>query len=76
MEAAGVTPGAKAEASAAQARVDQIQAERPDLMVMLDGMEKPMRLDEFMAAVKAEADEMKADAPLLEVAAQCAILNG
>jgi len=26
--------------------------------------------------VKAEADEMEADAPLMQVAAQCALLNG
>ena len=43
---------------------------------MLDGMDKPMPLADFLAAVKAEADEMEADAPLMQVAAQCAILNG
>lgn len=76
VEAAGLTPGAKAEAQAAPARVDALLADNPDMLVMLDGMEKPMRLADFMAAVKAEADEMVADAPLLQVAAECALTNG
>ena len=45
-------------------------------MVQIDGMDAPMRMDDFLKAVKAEADEMAADAPLMEVAAQCALLNG
>lgn len=76
VQAAGVTPGAKAEATAAQARMADVQAAHPDLQVMLDGMDKPMPLADFLAAVKAEADEMEADAPLMQVAAQCALLNG
>jgi hypothetical protein len=56
--------------------VDTLTATRPDMMVMLDGMDKPMPLSEFMAAVRAEADEMLADAPLVELAAQCALVNG
>ena len=56
--------------------VDTLAATRPDMMVMLDGMDKPMPLSEFMAAVRAEADEMLADAPLVELAAQCALVNG
>ena len=54
----------------------EVQAAHPDLQVMLDGMDRPMPLADFLAAVKAEADEMEADAPLMQVAAQCAILNG
>ena len=61
---------------AAQARMADVQASHPELQVMLDGMDKPMPLADFLAAVKAEADEMEADAPLMQVAAQCAILNG
>jgi hypothetical protein len=71
-----MTPGAKAEDAAVMARLADVQAQHPDLMVQIDGMDKPMRLDQFLAAVKAEADEMRADAPLMEVAATCAILNG
>jgi hypothetical protein len=65
----GATPGATAEASAAAARIAEVQAQYPDLQVMLDGMDAPMPMREFLAAVKAEADEMTADAPLLQVAA-------
>lgn len=72
---ASVTPAAKAEAAATAGRMDQLQAERPDMLVMLDGMESPMRLDEFLAAVRAEADEMQADAPLVQKLAECAIIN-
>ena len=75
-EAAGLTPGASAETAAAAARIDGIRAQHPDLMVQIDGMDAPMRMDDFLAAVKAEADELAADAPLMEVAAQCALLNG
>ena len=75
-EAAGLTPGASAETSAAAARIEGIRAQHPGLMVQIDGMDAPMRMDDFLAAVKAEADELAADAPLMEVAAQCALLNG
>ena len=43
---------------------------------MLDGMDRQQRLSEFLASVKAEADAEIADAPLLKVAAECALLNG
>lgn len=76
MEAARLTPGDQVEAAAAPSRVAQLQAERPDMLVMLDGMEQPMRLDDFLAAVRAEADEMQADAPLMQTLAECAIING
>jgi len=38
-------------------------------------MDKPMPVAEFLAAVKAEADDLQADAPLMQLAAECAILN-
>lgn len=69
------TPGAQAEVVSAEPRLDAIRAQFPDLMVQLDGMDKPMRLDDFLASVKAEADEMAADAPLMQVAAECALLH-
>ena len=71
-----MTPGASAETAAAAARIDGIRAQHPGLMVQIDGMDAPMRMDDFLAAVKAEADELAADAPLMEVAAQCALFNG
>lgn len=48
----------------------------PALEVMVDGMEKPMPMAEFLAAAKAEADDLAADAPLMQIAAECALLNG
>lgn len=67
---------AQAEGDAAQERMAEVQAAHPDLQVMVDGMDRPMPLADFLAAVKAEADEMEADAPLMQIAAQCALLNG
>lgn len=55
--------------------LSQVMEQHPGLMVQLDGMDAPMRIDDFLAVVKAEADEMNADAPLLQVAAECALLN-
>ncbi len=75
-ETAPETPAAKVEAEAAVPRVDQVARDMPDLMVQMDGMDKPMRVSDFLAAVKAEADEMAADAPLMQVAAECALLHG
>jgi 2C-methyl-D-erythritol 2,4-cyclodiphosphate synthase len=65
-----------AEAQAAAARLGEIQQQFPDLQVQLDGMDKPMRLSEFLESVRREADEMRADAPDFEVAANCFLLNG
>lgn len=53
-----------------------VRAQFPDLQVMVDGMDKPMPMAEFLAAAKAEADDLAADAPLMQVAAECALLNG
>ena len=62
--------------SADAARLTSIAAEFPDLQVRMDGMDSPMPLSEFLARAKAEADEIEADAPLMQVAAECALLNG
>jgi hypothetical protein len=61
---------------AAGARVAQLELEQPGLMVMLDGMESPRPLSEVMATVKAEADELRLDGDLMELAAQCALSVG
>lgn len=60
----------------ARDRMAAIAAQFPDLQVMVDGMEKPMPMAEFLAAAKAEADDLAADAPLMQVAAECALVNG
>jgi len=75
-EAVPSTPAAKAEAEAAVSRVDQVLRDMPDLRVQMDGMEAPMPAADYLAMVKAEADEMAADAPLMQVAAECALLHG
>ena len=72
----GLTPGEQAAAAAADSRLAAITADHPDLLVQMDGMAQPMRMADFLASVKAEADEMAADAPLMQVAAECALLNG
>lgn len=71
-----VPPAPEDVAPASEVALGLARQQFPDLTVQLDGMDAPMRLDDFMAAVKAEADELAADAPLMEVAAQCAIVNG
>lgn len=75
LQAAGVKPEA-AEAQAVAARLDEIRQQFPDLRVQLDGMDAPMRLSDFLEAAQREADEMRADAPDFEVAANCFLLNG
>jgi hypothetical protein len=54
----------------------------PDLTVQMDGMDKPMRLSEFLDQVQREAMEGTDadlggnDASLMQVAASCFLLNG
>ena len=57
-------------------RLAEIEMAMPDLMVKTDDMGAPMRLADFLAAAKAEADAMRADAPDFETAALCALTNG
>jgi hypothetical protein len=65
-----------AEKAALDARLAMVREEFPDMMVQMDGMAAPMRMDDFLAAAKAEADEMAADAPLMKAAAECALTFG
>jgi len=74
-DATGKTEPADVTAAAAPARLDTIRAQYPDMMVAMDGAE-PMRMDDFLAAAKAEADELSADAPLMQAAAECALTFG
>lgn len=75
-QAPRLNPGETAESAAMGARLQQVAADFPDLLVRMDGDEAPRPLAEFLAAAQREADEMLADAPLMQVAAECAILNG
>ncbi|HJS34988.1 MAG TPA: transglycosylase SLT domain-containing protein, partial [Pseudoxanthomonas sp.] len=78
-EPVGTTAQPSAEAGAApaavMASVDAQAAEiaklSPDMMVQLEGMDAPVRLADALEAVKAEAARDTADAPLLQVAAEC-----
>lgn len=61
--------------NALEAQTAEIARLSPDMMVQLEGMDKPMRLADAMEAVKAEAAREAADAPLLQVAAECFLRN-
>lgn len=71
-----------AEAAVVSQRLADIQQQFPDLTVQMDGMDKPMALSEFLAEVQREAMEGTDfdlggnDAPLMQVAATCFLLNG
>lgn len=64
------------ETAANTARLAEIQQQMPDLEVMLDGMDKPQKLSDFLASVQREADEMRSDAQDFEVAANCFLTMG
>lgn len=80
---AGRAAGSDALASQVAAqRLADIQTEFPDLTVQMDGMDSPMRLADFLEQVQREAmdgndfDLGGNDAPLMQVAATCFLLNG
>lgn len=64
------------EVAALPGRVDEVIRDYPGLKVRMDDMDESMSAAEFIAKAKAEADELDADAPLLKVAAECALLHG
>lgn len=69
------------EAANAQ-RLADVAKQFPDLHVMLDGMDAPVKLSDFLAEVERVAQEGTdfeigaKDAPLMQLAAQCFLLNG
>lgn len=63
--------GANPMAASLEAQSAEIAKLSPDLMVQLEGMEKPMRLADALEVVKTEAAKDAKDAPLLQVAAEC-----
>lgn len=69
-------PPAQADAQPPQDRIQAVAAQYPGLQVMLDGMDAPMPMADFLAAVQREADAEVAGAPDLMDAATCALLNG
>lgn len=74
--------GNAAEAGLVAQRLAEVQQQFPDLTVQMDGMDKPMPLSDFLAQVQREAMEGSDfdlggnDAPLMQVAATCFLLNG
>lgn len=74
--------GNAAEAGLVAQRLAEVQQQFPDLTVQMDGMDAPMRLSDFLAQVQREAMEGSDfylggnDAPLMQVAATCFLLNG
>lgn len=76
------TRGGSAEAGLVAQRLAEVQQQFPDLTVQMDGMDKPMPLADFLAQVQREAMEGSDfdlggnDAPLMQVAATCFLLNG
>lgn len=75
------TPGQAADPTpdAYAARVETLTKEQPDLIARLDDTGQPVRLTDELAAIKKEAQEGTdtdfgaLDAPLLKVAAECAL---
>lgn len=56
-------------------RMEAVAMQFPDLQVIMDGMDAPMPMADFLATVQREADAARADAPDLLDAATCALLN-
>jgi hypothetical protein len=52
---------------------DTIAQTDPDMLVMMEGMEQPVRASDLLAEAKAMADQEIADAPLMKIAAECAL---
>lgn len=67
----GSSTGAQQAAAAVDAQAAEIARLSPDMMVQLDGMDAPVRLADALEMVRREAEAEAADAPLLQVAAEC-----
>lgn len=53
-----------------------VEAERPDLMVHLDGMDAPMKLSELMKSIREDLGRELQESPLIEAAAACFVSTG
>lgn len=79
---ADVTGAEAAAVDAMRTRIEALKTEQPDLMVKLADDAEPMRMDEALAEIQRRAQEGTdtdfgaLDAPLLQVAAECAISFG
>lgn len=74
--------GSATEAGLVAARLAEVSQQFPDLTVQIDGMDAPMKLSDFLEQVRRDAMEGTDmdlggnDAPLMQVAASCFLLNG
>ena len=71
----GAAPAANPAVAHVDAQAAEIAALSPDMLVQLEGMSAPMRLADALEAIKAEAARDAADAPLMQVAANCFLRN-
>lgn len=70
------SPAASAEAATTQPALTLAEQQFPDLMVQMDGMDKPVPAAELLRVVREQAARDQQDGELLAAAAQCAIVNG
>lgn len=73
--AAAAERAATPEDAAIVARLAEIQARQPDLMVQLDGMDAPMRAADLMEQMRRESDADTAGAPDVVDAANCLLVG-
>lgn len=71
--AAGETGQGADEFAGLDARAADVEAVAPDMLVQLDGMDKPEPLSQLMGRLRQEMEMDLQDVPLLQVAAECAI---
>jgi hypothetical protein len=76
VETAPKTAPAGAERTSLDHSVEQISEANPDLMVQLDGMEKPMRVADLLEKVREEAKEDKQEGDFVQAAAACFLRSG
>jgi hypothetical protein len=69
----GAQPDAAPSADYAAREADTIAQANPDMLVMMEGMEAPVRAADLLAEAKAMEAQELADSPLLRVAAECAL---
>lgn len=67
---------AAAERTSLDHSVDQIAEGNPDLMVQLDGMDKPMRVGDLLERVREEAKEDKQEGDFVQAAVACFLRSG
>lgn len=75
-EAPSTTAPAAAERTSLDHSIDQVVEANPDLMVQLDGMDKPMRIGDLLERVREEAKEDKQEGDFVRAAVACFLRSG